>query len=349
MDQEALRRAENRFNGVDDVSKRAPYLRFDVEPPPRLVSIEWRASSMQISCSCERKVRQVLVRRGEFGRLEGARLREVELALRGTRMSLAQARSLRSQLLRDKVVRLHHVLVSRADELLAMYQRGTDVLQIAREIDAPPVNVMRQILIKREHASKDRVRRMLKERSKMLNERDRQQLALAEANDICAATDQRRVQRLASLFEGYLERNLRDEPFGLRFKTEEQLRVEKQAMIDDDMAERDAERPSKELSNLPTPDILIVDNLVVNGVAIAWIDAKMFYGCLNYQALSKTRKTINRYSGLYGTGAIFYSLGCSQQAVAKHRNALVLDPSLFKQTFVDYVDEVGESSLFDDF
>jgi hypothetical protein len=61
-----------------------------------------------------------------------------------------------------------------------------------------------------------------------------------------------------------------------------------------------------------TPDILFLDHVEINGKPIAWIDAKHFYGAdVDFQR-KKMAKQMNRYIEEWGSGAVVYRHGFSE-------------------------------------
>ena len=61
-----------------------------------------------------------------------------------------------------------------------------------------------------------------------------------------------------------------------------------------------------------TPDILFLDHVTINGSPVAWIDAKHFYGAdVDFQR-KKTKKQMTRYMDEWGSGAIVYRHGFSE-------------------------------------
>ena len=85
---------------------------------------------------------------------------------------------------------------------------------------------------------------------------------------------------------------------GVRFKTQEEL-VEEQIKL--------YGKP------INTPDFLILDDLRINGYKIGWIDAKNFYGARSWFIRLSIEKQIKKYVNEWGTGAIVFSMGYSDE------------------------------------
>ena len=74
-----------------------------------------------------------------------------------------------------------------------------------------------------------------------------------------------------------------------------------------------------------TPDLLLLDDVRINGIPCAWIDAKHFFGADLRFPRKKTQKQVDRYVNEYGQGAIVYRHGFCE--TLKLRGAILLDSS----------------------
>ena len=70
-----------------------------------------------------------------------------------------------------------------------------------------------------------------------------------------------------------------------------------------------AEQKVTEGRAIITPDLLLLDDVRINGVPCAWIDAKHFFGADLKFPRKKTQKQVDRYGAEYGQGAIVYRHG----------------------------------------
>ena len=61
-----------------------------------------------------------------------------------------------------------------------------------------------------------------------------------------------------------------------------------------------------------TPDILFLDHVEINGQPVAWIDAKQFYGADEGFQRKKMLKQMMRYINEWGSGAIVFRHGFSE-------------------------------------
>ncbi len=276
----------------------------DIDPPPRKVDVDWPTTPVPLSV--QREVGEIIVRRGEFGFLPDSRVRQIAEQIEDHPIDLDQALSLRSAINQEKSVFGHHRLMNRAQKLSRRYESGTDILALAKDADSPPVNVFRAILTCRGW-SKNRIKESLKD-PKRLNERDREQFRIAEDADRVANVDQSETHQAADVFEEVLCSHF--EKLGVRFRKQVDL-VREQT--------RQEGRPIR------TPDLLLLDDVRVGGVPIAWIDAKHFFGAALSFPRKKTQKQVDRYTEAYGHGAIVYRHGFCDGL--KLHGALLLDSS----------------------
>ena len=284
-DPEAIQRANERFDRVP----KAMGLAVDIDPPPRKVSVDWKLSPVPLKT--EREVHDIVTRPGEFGFLPDSRVDEIAAQLKGRAISLEQALSLRAALNQEKAVFSHGRLQRRASEMLRRYEGGESVLSLSKRYDFPPVNLFRAILTAR-NWSKTRIKESLREPEKKLNARDVKEFRRAESEDRVTHVNQSETHHAADLFEKMLCDHF--DAHGVRFRTQTELLKEQVA------AEG---RPVR------TPDLLMLDHVEINGVPVAWIDAKHFYGAnLSFQR-KKTQKQVNRYDEEWGHGAIIYRRG----------------------------------------
>lgn len=282
----------------NNLAHRRAIERFSTKPLPmafpndieeKVVELQWM--NKPVSLDAERVVAKIVVRKGEFGFLPDERVSEIANLMADSDMSLDQALSLRSALLQEKTVYGHHRLQGKAKELKRMYDDGVGLIDLTQRFDFPPMNIFRAILSARGW-SKSRIKDSLKNPEKKLSERDQEQFIRAEEEDRVANIDQSETHLRADLFEEILcdwfEEN------GVRFRRQSEM-VQEQNIAHG--------RPLK------TPDLLILDDVRINGEPIAWIDAKHYYGGdVGFQR-KKTAKQMMRYVDEWGQGAIVFRHG----------------------------------------
>ncbi len=276
----------------------------DIDPPPRRVDVTWTNSPVPLAV--QKEVGQKIVRRGEFGYLADERVQEIAEQIESYPINLDQALSLRGAINQEKSVFGHHRLLRQAPKLARRYDSGTGILDLAKDSDSPPVNVFRAILANRGWG-KNRIKESLKNPDR-LKKRDQEQFKIAEEADRVANVDQSETHRAADVFEEVLCDHFTS--LGIRFKNQNQLM---------------AEQMKSEGRPIRTPDLLLLDDVRVDGVPIAWIDAKHFFGAALSFPRKKTQKQVDRYTVAYGHGAIVYRHGFCDGL--KLRGAVLLDSS----------------------
>ena len=283
-DELTCRRAIGRFA----VNPRPMGIPTEINPPPRTIHIDWPVNPIPIDV--QKSVGKKIVKRGEFGWLKEEEVDEIAEIISDFPLTLEQALSLRAAINQEKSVYSHHRIMNRKKELKRRYDNGTDILELAKIVDGPPVNVFRAILSARNYG-KNRIKTLLKEPGRM-NERDQEQFQIAEEADRVSNVDQTETHIAADLFEELLCNHF--ESLGVRFRQQEEL-VKEQVESEG--------RPVR------TPDLLFLDDVRINGIPCAWIDAKHFFGSALSFPRKKTQKQVNRYTEAYGQGAIIYRHG----------------------------------------
>lgn len=316
MDPESIKRALGRFT-ADPLPMGFPP---EIDPPPRRVDVKWELNA--VSREVQNRTGEIVSKRGEFGFLPQERVDEIALQIEELPISLEQALSLRNALNQEKSVYSHHKLMRRSNELNRRYNSGEDVISLSKRFDAPPVNTFRAILTGRGW-SKNRIKESLKQPSKMKT-RDREQFELAESMDRVSSVNQDETHKASMVFEDVLY--LFFDSIGVRYRTQEQLM---------------AEQKKSEGRAVITPDLLMIDDVRINGVPCAWIDAKHFFGADLKFPRKKTQKQVDRYVAEYGHGAIVYRHGfCSG---LKINGAEQLDASPLDLTLLDKFHEESNS------
>jgi hypothetical protein len=283
-DELTCQKAINRFS----IEPRPMGIPREIEPKPRTINIDWPINPVPIDV--QKNVGKRVVKRGEFGFLSDEGVEEIANIIKDFPITLEQALSLRAAINQEKSVYSHHRIMNRKKELKRKYDNGADILELAKLVDGPPVNVFRAVLSARNYG-KNRIKTLLKEPGRM-NERDQEQFRIAEDSDRVANVDQTETHLAADLFEDILCDHF--EAIGIRFR--------KQGELVKEQVEEEG-RPIR------TPDLLFLDDLRINGVPCAWIDAKHFFGSALSFPRKKTQKQVDRYTEAYGHGAIIYRHG----------------------------------------
>ena len=291
--------AENRF----ERQPRPMAFPVDLEAP-RTFRLSWRPEPVPLQA--EERVASLVVKRGDFGWLTDERVDEMAAALEDENMTLEQALSLRSALLQQKTVYSHHKLRSKGKELARQYREGASIVDLSKKYDFPPVNVFR-VVLESMGWSKKRIKESLRHPSSM-KQREREEFEAAEAVDRVSSVDQSETQVKADLFEDILADWFEQQ--GIRLRRQPEMVKEQSELLG---------RPVR------TPDLLFLDHVYINDQPVAWIDAKHFYGSdVDFQR-KKMKKQMNRYIEEWGSGAIMFRHGFSQNLYLP--GVLMLDAS----------------------
>ena len=277
----------------------------EINPPPEKVEIKWKTKA--VTKEVQNKAGKIACIPGEFGFLPEERVQEIAVKLDGMPISLEQALSLRAALNQEKSVYSHSKLMRRSNELSRRYDSGESVIALSKRFDAPPVNTFRAILTGRGW-TKTRIKDTLNKNPSKLNKRDREQFELAESVDRVSSVNQTETQTAAEVFEEILCSYF--ESVGVRFRRQEELL---------------REQTKQEGRAIITPDLLLLDDVRINGVPCAWIDAKHFFGADLKFPKKKTQKQVDRYVAEYGQGALVYRHGFCEGL--RLRGAIKLDSS----------------------
>ena len=277
----------------------------EINPPPEKVEIKWKTKA--VTKEVQNKAGKIACIPGEFGFLPEERVQEIAVKLDGMPITLEQALSLRAALNQEKSVYSHSKLMRRSNELSRRYDSGESVIALSKRFDAPPVNTFRAILTGRGW-TKTRIKDTLNKNPSKLNKRDREQFELAESVDRVSSVNQTETQTAAEVFEEILCSYF--ESVGVRFRRQEELL---------------REQTKQEGRAIITPDLLLLDDVRINGVPCAWIDAKHFFGADLKFPKKKTQKQVDRYVAEYGQGALVYRHGFCEGL--RLRGAIKLDSS----------------------
>jgi hypothetical protein len=277
----------------------------EISPPPEKVEINWKTKA--VTKEVQSKAGKIACIPGEFGFLPEERVQKIAEKLDGLPISLEQALSLRAALNQEKSVYSHSKLMRRSNELSRRYDSGESVIALSKRFDAPPVNTFRAILTGRGW-TKTRIKDTLNKNPSKLNKRDREQFELAESVDRVSSVNQTETQTAAEVFEEILCSYF--ESVGVRFRRQEELL---------------REQTKSEGRAIITPDLLLLDDVRINGVPCAWIDAKHFFGADLKFPKKKTQKQVDRYVAEYGQGALVYRHGFCDGL--RLRGAIKLDSS----------------------
>lgn len=189
----------------------------------------------------------------------------------------------------------HYKLTEYENQIIDAYENHVDILDLVARFDCSPLNILR-VVFKKKYG-----RKLLyyvsnsHEHLKELDVWGKEQLLKAIDNDSYALISQKEIAMSAENFEKTIEEFLRSQ--SVKFKTQKEL-VEEQIITH-----------SKPIN---TPDFLILDDLIINGRKINWIDAKYFFGSCNKMLIEKIKSQTKKYIKKWGSGALCFSLGFNE-------------------------------------
>jgi len=302
--EEASTRVMN--NRAKDRFTRSPTpMGFPDEPiQPSVFGLDWEVQPVPLGS--EEVVAKKVVRRGEFGWVDDDRVEEIARFVDDLPMTVDQALSLRSALLQQKTVYSHGKLKSKAKELAKHYRNGTSIVDLSKKYDFPPMNVFR-VVLEANGWSKNKIKDSFRDPASM-KQREQEEFEAAEATDRVSNVDQSETQLRADLFEDILADWFEEQGVKLRRQPE---------MVKEQQQEHG--RPVR------TPDLLFLDDVTINGEPVAWIDAKHFYGADVEFQRKKMKKQMQRYIDEWGSGAIVFRHGFSDNLYLP--GVLMLDAS----------------------
>ena len=300
---------------VEDEYRKKALSRFKRQPPltgipsdlPEINTFEFQFKLQPVSLKEEERVANFVVKKGEWGWIEGERFETIQTFTESSTMTLEQALSLRSAILQQKSVYSHRTMKYKARKMLSEYKNGTSVVDLSKKYDFPPMNIFRALL-EEKGWSKTKIRDTLREPSKF-SERERKEFEEAEQADNVTSVDQSERHQEADRFEDKIADWF--EAQGVRLRRQPELVAEQ---------EKEFGRP------INTPDLLFIDHVFINGEPVAWIDAKHFYGADVKFQIQKTKKQMARYCNEWGSGAIMFRHGFSNNLYIP--GVLMLDASI---------------------
>lgn len=216
--------------------------------------------------------------------------------------------SIRANLMREHMIVTHKKILMSKKNIVNDYDSGMNILKLSTKYDGSPLNLLRLIFMDKY----DKKLTQLIKKNNILSLRDKNQLELGVSNDLYALINQDEILKKSANFEFKIQKIL--DSLGIKYKTQNELAIEQ----------------IKKLSKaINTPDFLILDNLIINGNEIKWIDAKNFYGLNNQYMKKRIKHQTKKYLDSWGSGAIIFNLGfCSE---LKLNNILFIDYYSFEK------------------
>tara|TARA_B110000208_G_C11752878_1_gene424126 strand:+ start:733 stop:1632 length:900 start_codon:yes stop_codon:yes gene_type:complete len=260
----------------------------------------------------EKHLAKLLIIPGKYGKLDNNDLLKIKKFLKDKQKnyniipSNAIIRSIRSAYMNERELINSQKMKKTKDKIIKEYIKDKDILAISKKFDFSPIKILKYILqyysFSKNNislilylASNKQVNYIQKNFPVPLNQKFILSIKNIIKNDIFNKVNQDEIRDYADAFEKKLEYSI-DNVYKLKYKTQEQLTIEQTEKYG---------RP------IITPDFLLLDDLYINNIKINWIDAKNFYGA-NTRLIKKSMiKQCEKYNKKFGSGAIIFSLGCS--------------------------------------
>jgi hypothetical protein len=290
--------------------------------------IDWPAAGQPVPAHAEISLLKsgVLSRRGEFAYLTGTRADEVASKCEELGMTQAQGFIIRKQFLVTNVVqrtsRLLAVGSESFDNIHRKFNRQERTIQkLSWEVDLPPVSIIRAIVRSRVDEAypdwkfadcKRLVKNIISGKAKeeeinrfLLTEWEMEQLQMAKESDVISYQEQPSEIR-SNVWEEALYTYLEEQD--IKYTTEDDMR---------------------QAGSRITPDCLLLDDCVINGKNVRWIDAKNSYASglrENWHFAKKLKQQIAKYENEYGaSGAVIFKHGFSSKLAKENPYTLFLD------------------------
>ena len=210
-------------------------------------------------------------------------------------MSIQQALSLRTHLLRNKAMKRSYLLKTNWNKIKKAYaSRDARIIAIASKFDLPPMSIMRKIVRDKYNVTLA----VIFKKPQLLDKKDRAQFEQARKHDIIEGRNPNMTLVYADAFEADVGHWLLNQ--GHAFLTQA------------DMVKIQMKKYGKAVA---TPDFYFNQPIKIKGKPIHWIDAKNYYGTTKSMIYPKTIEQATRYVNRFGPGAIVFALGCSTGVV----------------------------------
>lgn len=295
-------------------------------------NIVWEPAAYEpvpISKEIELLQKDVLIRRGEFCKLHGSRQLEVELECCELGLTFRQALSIRKQLLIKKAMSNHWKLKDEdsLEEVISSFEKQKkSLIDIAVELDLPPVSIFRAIMARRvlerypgRHAVNRRrpagkiLQSIIYDEEYVgtfLSEWELEQLQTAKRQDMVGYVNHSTSpQDWENELYSFLDRHQ------INYAKEEDLRL---------------------MGTRSTPDCLLLDDVTINGKKVRWIEFKSYYASglnENWWFTKKLLEQSKKYEDEFrGEGAIIMKRGFSEALASS--STLFLDSGPLSTDFI---------------
>ncbi|MES1906959.1 MAG: hypothetical protein MHM6MM_000170 [Cercozoa sp. M6MM] len=185
------------------------------------------------------------------------------------------------------------------DRLLRRWQAGATLMEMARENRVPPVSMVR-VFLKTQGVQRKTITRLLKEPRLIGNERMRREVVACLKLDPANGPEGDAIRaEIGVQYERRLESLLGD--LGLPFRSEEDLRRAGLAK---------------------TPDVVLVEPIVIDDFVVHWIDSKAMFG--DPASHTRNMQQLRGYVNRFGSGSVLYWFDYVDSLAPPARNEHVL-------------------------
>ncbi len=195
-------------------------------------------------------------------------------------LSLRQILSLRSAIMKNKIIKRFGYLTNKAKKAAEGYEQGKSIIELANAFDFSPLHLLKAILKYQDKPTTE----------DLLTGRDLEQKNLAYKNDLASSDNERQTLQRAIEAEEKFVAFIKS--LGLEFKTQ---------------AELSAEQTRTEGHATLTPDLLFNQPTEINGQMLNWLEFKNYVGAPIGFISKSNAKQARKYHDAYGPGAIVYS------------------------------------------
>ncbi|KAL3674520.1 hypothetical protein V7S43_000468 [Phytophthora oleae] len=256
------------------------------------MELEWPVTP--IPQVLETQAAGLILQQETFRRLKRQQVNHIDKLLEMLPITTNMTINLRKQLLRmSLLVNTHRVRRDR-DTICKEYDSGRSLIELSTVHNYPPVSLMR-VILRAKGKSQAEIKNSLARPAEKLSKRDQYELRKATEYDSIHRSDpfigapKYNADSLEQAIEHFLKAK------GIRLKTQ---------------AELCADQIVTHGRRVISPDILLLDPVIINGVPIRWIDAKNYYGAhIVSKRLISTQ--LANYVKEWGPGAIVFGMGYS--------------------------------------
>uniref|UniRef100_K3X0R8 CDAN1-interacting nuclease 1 n=1 Tax=Globisporangium ultimum (strain ATCC 200006 / CBS 805.95 / DAOM BR144) TaxID=431595 RepID=K3X0R8_GLOUD len=255
----------------------------------------------------------LILQQETFRRLKRHQVNRIDELLQMLPITANMTLNLRKQLQRMSLLVNTHRVRRDSRKINSEYMGGKTLIELSSTHNYPPVSLMR-IILRERGLNTVQVKRALNNPSENLSKRDQYELKKAieydsvHKSDPFIGTPSYNADSLEITIEHFLKAQ------GIRVKTQE------------DLCEEQVEKYGRRVIS---PDVLLLDPVIVNGTPIRWIDAKNYYGA---HIVSKRliSKQLASYVKEWGPGAIVFGMGYSDMFSVP--GVICLDTTPFPKT-----------------